>query len=309
MKGIVLRFVTFICLAVFVAVPGLSHGQDDSGPLIKGLEVLLGGAAPENSDAGALIGLFLSPLEELSGTELFQPLRTGPPEPGTSGTLWSLQVTPEIDVAVGGEENANHIIAKIQGHFLAIGYKPHPEDGKPTLDSDGFFNVFPIAAGVETDQSFRNLNALFEIGWTPFNTKPWFTYGKRAYKLGVNPRFGMFLQSGYKFEIDNDLDDAPTGNAQDESEEEPDSAILRLKADLRSTLDLYKSQAGGGLLIQPSATVWYDIANGDVYYKFRVGVEAKISAQLAWVTAYEHGSGAPNFNQGDQFSTGLKMTF
>ena len=83
-------------------------------------------------------------------------------------------------------------MARLTGHFLAVGYET-VDDGSIAMQSDGVFHVFPLSLGIETDQEFRNANAIVELGWTPFNPQPLFEYGDTAYKLGVNPRFGLFV--------------------------------------------------------------------------------------------------------------------
>ena len=63
------------------------------------------------------------------------------------------------------------------------------------------------------------------------------------------------------------------------------------------------------LNVVPSAEFYYDIANDEVYYQLKGILRLKLAGSSAIDFTYEKGSGAPNFNEGDQFGVGLTFAF
>jgi hypothetical protein len=67
---------------------------------------------------------------------------------------------------------------------------------------------------------------------------------------------------------------------------------------------------GAGVGLAGKADCWYDFLNGEVYYT----IQGKLRFYLTqnkdkfFDFKYQKGSGAPNFNQGDQFGMGLTVT-
>jgi hypothetical protein len=97
----------------------------------------------------------------------------------------------------------------------------------------------------------------------------------------------------------------------DQSKEKADNAIFRVKSSFGvDTKSLFKiSGVGVGLI--GNADVWYDFLNSQIYYT----LQSKIRFYLTdnqdkyFDLHYQKGSGAPNFNEGDQFGIGLTITF
>ena len=54
---------------------------------------------------------------------------------------------------------------------------------------------------------------------------------------------------------------------------------------------------------------WYDIANGKTYYRVTAACRVRIAKDRHFAFACEKGSGAPNFNKGNQFSANITVTF
>ena len=58
-----------------------------------------------------------------------------------------------------------------------------------------------------------------------------------------------------------------------------------------------------------AATVWYDIANSVFYHRLVATLRLTVIENRHFDFTYEKGSGAPNFNEGSQFSANLAVTF
>jgi hypothetical protein len=92
----------------------------------------------------------------------------------------------------------------------------------PLPDARKLMHVFPISAGVETTADGDTLNAVAEIGYVPFKFGGVRRLGENDLRLGINPRFGIFLQGGQKIrEAARD----ETGGARDDSAEQEGKAI------------------------------------------------------------------------------------
>jgi hypothetical protein len=207
-----------------------------------------------------------------------------------------------VKILTGDEDSFNGVVVKVTGHRMYFKLKPNNFP-----DTTKMMHAMPVALGLETDRHFDNLNVLAEVGYVPF------LLGEgRAYKLGVNPAVGVFLQGGYKLYVDDAPADA-TGGAADESAEAPDGALLRLKAEGTAQLELarfsQKADDPRGLYVLPRAAVWYDIANSETYCRLEGILRITLAKDRHFDLDYEKGSGAPNFNRGDQFSANLTVSF
>ncbi|MCZ4222641.1 hypothetical protein [Pedobacter rhodius] len=84
-------------------------------------------------------------------------------------------------------------------------------------------------------------------------------------------------------------------------------ACARLGVNTNSLFEL----SGIGVGLVGNGDVWYDFLNGQVYYT----VQGKLRFYLTqnkdkfFEFKYQKGSGAPNFNQGDQYGLALTITF
>jgi hypothetical protein len=237
----------------------------------------------------AAVGFFVEWAEEISVEKLI------------TGDEWLTQISPEISVQTGDEDSFNGIIVKVKGYHAKfqqtmIGEIPAP-------DSSKFFSVFPFACGIETNRDFSLINALMEAGYVPFKKLD------SKYFLGLNPAFGVFIQGGYKFEVDDENNFA--GGAADESEEELDSLLFRTKIGGKAIIpiDLFRNKSRYGLSIIPEAWAWYDVVNYETYHRVVGILRISLDQDKHFDLKYENGSGAPNFNEGQQFSANITIAF
>ena len=211
---------------------------------------------------------------------------------------------PEVDIQTGSKDSFGGVVAKLTGYHIR--FKVRDLNGVPVVDVERLWHVIPFSAGIEANRNFDRVNGIVEVGYIPFKLKE-----KGIYKLGLNPRVGAYLQGGYKFSGDSGTIVPSSGGARDESEEEVDHWIARLKVDARLTMPILgkNSKGGKGLSVIWYAAGWRDFANDEWYYR------ATVTARVAYLEGkmvdlkYEKGSGAPNFNQGDQFSANLTVAF
>jgi len=186
--------------------------------------------------------------------------------------------------------------------------------GFETPDLTKGFQTFPLSLGVETNSKFNIINGIAEAGWVPW-------YAKRSDSNAQNPfrtiKFGLFVQSGYKFRLDslhsicpNDSLDLCNGN-RDESSEEANKFLLRAKGSFKMSTNNLVNLGNTGLGLSGHADGWYDIANKVWYYRAEASLRFYFSRKgdKYFDLAYQKGSGAPNFNTGDQFGLGLTVGF
>jgi len=215
-----------------------------------------------------------------------------------SDSLGFTDLSPNIELQTGGDDSFNGLIAKLQGHKTIMKEVDDPNTGKRTC-SECMFSVIPFAVGVETDRNIEDVNLLGEVGYFPVGKS---RNGKPRYGLN-GPRIGIFLQAGYKFKTDERTVEA--GGATDESEEEPDSELIRTKIDIRGKF----GNDSNLFNFIPGIRGWYDFVNSEIYYKLEAAFRLNIVENIPFEFKYENGSGAPNFNEGEQFSAGIAMTF
>lgn len=206
-------------------------------------------------------------------------------------------LTPEVNIQTGTQDAFSNINLKMTGLFMT--FKTTTVSGIETPNTRKVFNTFPVALGMETNNLFNNVNGIIEAGWVP-----WYQNATSS-ALIRNTKFGVFLQGGYKFHINSDT---AVGGAKDESEEIPDRSILRAKGsfgfDTKSIIKINGLKVG----LVGSSDVWFDLINSATYYRIE-GRGRFYLDQFKYIDLiYQKGSGAPNFNQGDQFSLGLTVT-
>ena len=66
--------------------------------------------------------------------------------------------------------------------------------------------------------------------------------------------------------------------------------------------------------MRPSATGWYEFLHDEFYYTLELSVgiiliEAGEDRRTLWEFTVQDGSGEPNFTEGTQFGTGLKVVY
>jgi hypothetical protein len=174
-------------------------------------------------------------------------------------------------------------------------------------------HVFPLSAGIETTANGDTLNAVGEVGYVPFHFGSSARLGLNDLRLGINPRVGFFAQGGQKLRQDAEFE---TGGARDDSGEEKGKGIGRLKsvASMQLLFPMRMLGVKTGLTVEPSATGWYDLLNEEVYYSLKLSLGLVLLGTGArrstlWEFTVQDGSGEPNFTEGTQFGTGLKLVY
>lgn len=218
------------------------------------------------------------------------------------GGVRIVDFSPVVTLETGEADAFNRVIAKIHGNVIWV-----PDTtiaGVRTPCGTCFFHVVTVAGGIEADRAFDDVNVLLEGGWVPwYQNLP----GARRGVLGQST-FGVFLQAGYKADLPDPAPD--TLGVPDASEEAPGSALFRLKADLALTRPIALVEFGrSGLAFLGRATGWLDLANGAAYHRVEAGLRLKLGEGESLDFVYQDGSGAPNFNPGEQFSASLVITF
>jgi len=215
-----------------------------------------------------------------------------------------IDLAPVVDIESSDEDGFNHVIAKLSGNMVFFPVEKQLIEGGPEpviVPGNGLWHLIPISAGIEADDEFRFVDGLFEIGYIP-----WLTSGRsQPFELGWNPSIGAFLQLGYKFDARNADANRP-GAAADESAEDPDSGIGRLKLRARGDFAVPQFER---VTLRPEGAFWWDFWHGEAYYRLSAIADVKLSETRSLEFRWDKGSGAPNFNDGNQFGIGLKIEF
>lgn len=210
-------------------------------------------------------------------------------------------ITPRINIQNGNEDAFSILEGKITGLIMLfdttkVGGIIVPNTGKT-------FHTFPISFGVETNNHFNFVNGIAEIGWVP-----WYQNNPKLPNWIKKTKLGIFVQSGYKFGIDTTTVVA-VGGATDQSKEIINHGLFRVKGsfgfDTRSILSMQNIGLVG------NADLWYDILNTQIYYTIQGKIRFYLTKEKDNFIdlLYQKGSGAPNFNEGDQFGIGLTVSF
>lgn len=216
-----------------------------------------------------------------------------------------LSFTPEFNVETGNNDAFSSISGKVSGFFMF--FDTIRIAGQITPRTDKIFHTLPVSAGFETSNAFQTVNGILELGYVPWYQMP----TARMPKFLKHTTFGLFLQGGYKFAMDTTGILMGTGGNTDESAEEVSQPILRAKArfgiDTKNLfIDKKKSQ---GFAIIGTSDTWFDLLNDKIYYRIEGIFRVFLTSEHFFDFTYERGSGAPNFNQGDQFGAGLTLSF
>ena len=217
-----------------------------------------------------------------------------------AGRSSAFMLQPEIDIETGTEDAFSSINAKAVGLLMTF-RKTRTQGGVEIPDFSKTFHIFPISVGVESNNLFNNVNGILEAGWVP-----WYqTVTNSAPEFLKSTKFGFFVQAGYKF---SKSDTNQIGGKADESLEIDNRGLFRLKGNF--SVDLATIKVGAyniGLL--GTADAWYDIINSAVYHRLDGRLRFYLASDNHLDFIYQKGSGAPNFNQGDQYGVGLIVTF
>jgi len=220
----------------------------------------------------------------------------------TNGANSFFLLLPEFNSEEGSEDAFSSIVAKITG-FGAI-FKKKKIDGFEIPDLQQTFHVFPFSIGAETDGSFSFANMIIEAGYFPWYYQP----TNKLPAFLKHTKAAIFLQGGYKFIVDT-ANAKKTGGAKDESSEPLEKGIFRSKFvfELDSKELLRKNDFG--LVITGGINLWYDFANSKTYHRLSGKTRFYVNKNYYFDFTYEKGSGAPNFNQGEQFGINLGVSF
>jgi hypothetical protein len=291
------RFVYIAILSLLTCIPLPVHA--DESPL----KLMFGSVKTEAEKAALQYAIKYA--EALSEEKLLNPTINADK---TRGSLWS--VAPEIDVKSGEADTFSSIQVNVTANYMNFATMT-PPGGTPLPDLNKLAHVLPVSFGLESDRTFNDVAALLEFGYVPY-----MDFGEAGgYLLGRNPKLGLFAQVGYKAKIDDKS--APEGaaipsadGAADQSEEESDSMLARIKASAATdyTLFTFDSQTKA-VSVEAEASVWYDIVDATTYDREVVALKLHLSKDKSFDFKYEHGSGAPNFNKGTQFSTNITVAF
>jgi hypothetical protein len=267
---------------------------NDTSPL----KLVIGTLRTEAERSG--VRLVASFAKEISGTDF---------QGNQKSSFWFF--TPDIKIQTGDNDAFNGVIAKATGS-LVLSRRIHvDENGNESddtslpvaLKSDAF-HTFPFSAGFETDRAFRSVNGLVEVGYVP-----WFQ--------GIVPsglkslHIGVFAQAGYKAEIDTSGAGADAANvgSTDQSEEGLNEGIVRFKGSARWAPNFMGKKDGFRLGARGETSGWYDALNRSWYHRIEATIRIGLAEGKDFELTYENGSGAPNFNQGEQFSANLAISF
>ena len=213
--------------------------------------------------------------------------------------------TPNIALKTGEKDSFNSLIAKLTGNWLF--FDVINVGGIDTPNSK-FFHGVPISLGLETNRNFQNVNAIAEIGYIPYfqNVAPKYLNLKKS-------KIGVFLQGGYKFEVDDteigQSQQAEEGGDLDESKESPNDELARIKGSATFNPIEFLSASNQGVGFIGNVDGWYDIINGETYYRIDGIIRFYLNKDKHFDFSYEKGSGAPNFNEGEQYSANLTVSF
>jgi hypothetical protein len=218
-----------------------------------------------------------------------------------SGEKSLFLITPDVNIQSGTNDAFSSVNAKITG--LAMFFQTTNVAGQITPNTAKTFHTLPMSLGLETNNKFNVINGIFEIGYVP-----WYQAETREIPEWLkHSKIGFFVQGGYKFKVDS-TGNTSVGGEIDQSKEKTDNAIFRLKGSFSiDTKPLKINSLKVGLV--GKADGWYDILNKEVYYNLQAKFRIFLTDKNYFDFQYQKGSGAPNFNQGDQYGMGLTVNF
>jgi hypothetical protein len=222
-----------------------------------------------------------------------------------NGKKGFLSITPELTAKIGTSDVFSQLIVKLSGFYLKG--KVIELEGVKLIDSKSTMHVFPISVGVESNADFTFINTIAEAGYVPYYQGQGNNKISDFLKL---TQISVFLQAGYKNKIDTVKAANIVGGKIDESEEQINNGLLRSKVNITlDTKNFFTDKDKPGLGLIGRATWWYDFLNSKTYYRLEGKVRLYLVKNKYFDFTYEKGSGAPNFNQGEQFGAGLSITF
>lgn len=215
----------------------------------------------------------------------------------------TISFTPEIKVLLGSEDAFNGITAKYCGNIMV--FRKTTIAGIEVPDLSRAFNNFPVSIGTETNRNFSFVNGILEAGYIP-----WYQNSLKVNKYLRQTKVGIFIQGGYKFAL-NDSITVEQGGSRDQSLEKLNDNIFRIKAVFGFEPKFYFDKEKKEFGVSPigRASIWYDALNNEVYYNLVGKIRFMLKKDYYFDFGYEKGSGAPNFNEGEQFTANLGVRF
>ncbi|MCB9251168.1 MAG: hypothetical protein H6605_01770 [Flavobacteriales bacterium] len=221
-----------------------------------------------------------------------------------TGSNHLFQISPDISVLSGTEDAFSAIEFKMSGMFMF--FKTKEIFGILTPCTDCPMHIMPVSAGLESNSTFSFVNFLLEYGYVPWYQSP---KNKKLPNWIKKTKCGIFLQGGYKTGLGQTVDN--NGGAEDESNEKVNNALFRAKVNASFDSKRMLRIGGSGIGFKASANLWYDFLNTSIYHNFAGTMRFFLSANSdnSFDLNYSKGSGAPNFNQGEQFGAGITLNF
>lgn len=311
------RALLLLVLCVFVAPVTIARAQEtaswDLGAFHLDTAVQALRTEAQKEAVGFVFNLFKNQ-QEVFYSDITQCRRSNSCNLGrTHG--WLFDLAPDIRINTGTEDAFQSIVGKISGNFIMFSLRPPRPGGSPlpTPDPHKLIHVFPLSAGIETTANGDTLNAVGEFGYVPFKFSGGPRFGGNDLRLGINPHVGFFVQGGQKLRQEAVLE---TGGARDESSEAEGKGIARLKsvASMQLLFPMRLLGLNRGISVEPSAIGWYDLVNEEVYYSLKLSMGIALlgsggERSTLWEFTIQDGSGEPNFTEGTQFGTGLKLVY
>ena len=227
-----------------------------------------------------------------------------------NGSRSFLTFTPEMTVQEGTADAFSQIVAKFSGYYLVgqLGTITDPDAGGAVgIDPTKLMHLFPFSVGAETNSDFHFANVLAEAGYVPFYQSQTNTHVSDFLK---HTQIGFFLQGGYKSLIDSANRPTDNGGKRDESKESLNNGLFRAKTIVTiDTKNFFQNASHSGVGLIGKGTYWFDFLNNAFYYQNDVRVRIYLNNTKFFDLVYQKGSGAPNFNTGDQFGTALTIQF
>lgn len=235
--------------------------------------------------------------------EIFR-VGAGASVPTEGGPLTIVDLSPSVTLETGGEDAFNGVVAKLDGNIIFGSITSVA--GVLTPCATCFFHVITLSGGFEADRGFDNTAFLAEAGYVP-----WFqNHFRGQYPILAASTVALFVQGGYKADTaeSSEVDGAMDG-AKDESAEAPGSGVLRLRGEYRLNPVTLAPLGSNHVQLVGAAAGWRDLVNSEWYYRVEGGLRLTLTGDQSFDFLYEKGSGAPNFNEGDQFSANLTIAF
>lgn len=248
----------------------------------------LGASKTDLKNNAVTVGItYLQSLDSIfGGQELFIP-----------GKNSFFMVVPEIDIRTGTEDAYSSINIKASGLFNV--FKTKTVAGLIAPDYNKTFHSFPVSLGVETNNQFNNVNGIVEVGWVPYYQ----SYARNSPQFVKQSRFGIFIQTGYKFSDDS----TGIGGEIYEGKEQAKKGILRGRGIFTVDTDAIIRISNVKVGLVGSAEGWADIANSEFYHKVEGRVRVYLNENQYFDVIGSSGSGAPLFNQATQYGVGMTI--